>query len=710
MQSLIEVTQSKGLKNPPEGKNYLYYEQSLYLKQHQDNPVMWYPWCREAFEAAKEQNKLIFISIGYSTCHWCHVMERESFSNPDIAKLMNEVFVSIKIDREERPDLDRIFMRICEITSGNCGWPLNLILTPDGLPIFVATYIPPETRRGLIGMKELIQNIRKLWETERERCISVGNKIISALLDVEKQILKKTSDVQISQEILIYAFESIKRLFDPEFGGFGDNMKFPNPSVLYFLLRFYSRTRNKEALDILEKTLDEMRYGGIYDHIGGGFHRYAVERTWTIPHFEKMLYDNAQLIEIYSEAYQLTKKEIYKQTVYHTIEYILENLFDKNSNLFYIAQDAESEGEEGKYYLWEYDEIKEILGENIEVFARYFGISPYGSSYILGRKNVLRISNTPDKIMRLYNLGQEEFDCLIKNSLQKLKEARSKRVAPYIDKKIAVDINSLMIKALSKASFILSDRDVLDIAKKSADSILSIFKENGWIPHVIYQDGSKINGLLDDYSFFAEALLELFFASQEIEYLLDAKLIIDHMISRFYTDGAFFNQPRNSDFVFVRQKDAFDSAVPSGNSVALSALLKIYSITNDINYLKIAESTIQTFINSVLSSPLFHSYFLSAIDLYIGQNCEIVISSKNKDDIERFLDVIRDIFLPQKMIFVLTEESRKEFSKISDFLGNFPIYERGKVCICSSYGYCRVPTDNVDDLKNTLKDFALFVR
>lgn len=709
MYNLIQIAHYKNLKKPPEGKNYLCFEQSLYLKQHQDNPVMWYPWCREAFESAKEQNKLVFISIGYSTCHWCHVMERESFSNPEIAKLMNEIFISIKIDREERPDLDRIFMRICEITSGNCGWPLNLILTPDGLPIFVATYIPPETRRGMIGMKELIPKIKKVWEEERERCISVGNKILSALQNIEKEIVKKTTDVQISKDVLKYAFESISRSFDSEFGGFGDGMKFPNPSVLYFLLRFYARTRNKEALYILEKTLDEMRYGGIYDHIGGGFHRYTVERTWTIPHFEKMLYDNAQLIEIYSEAYQITKKDLYKETVYQTIDYVSENLFDEKYKLFYSAQDAESEGEEGKYYLWHYDEIKETLGEDFEIFARYFGISPYGNTQIFENKNVIRVSNSPEKILQIYNLNQKEFDGLILRSLQKLREWRNKRIPPHIDKKMLVDVNSLMIKALSKASFIFNDSKILGLAETVADSILTIFDENDFLPHVIYQDGIKLMGLLEDYSFFADALSELFSASQDVRYILKAKLIVDRMIDEFYdqNEGGFFTQPKNADFVFVRQKDAFDSAVPSGSSAALSAILKLYIMTEDEKYLSIAEKTIQAFIKSVLSSPIFHSYFFSAIDLYVGQSCKVLISVKAKKDAEKFLDVVREIFLPQKIVVVLTEENQKDFLNLSDFIGNFPI--NGKVCICSSDGFCRIPTDNIEEIRNTLRDFVLFV-
>lgn len=702
---MISIPEYKGLKEPPKGKNYLYFEDSLYLKQHEDNPVMWYPWCKEAFEKAKNENKLILVSIGYSTCHWCHVMERESFSDEQIAHLLNESFVAIKIDREEHPDLDRIFMRICEITVKNCGWPLNVVLTPDGLPIFVATYIPPETRGGMIGMKELIPRLREIWLNDKQRCISVGNSIISALNEIEKELTKVRTDIQISPDIISHAFEHIKNSFDFEFGGFGENMKFPNPSVLYFLLRFYSRTKDKEAFYMIEKTLDEMRYGGIYDHIAGGFHRYTVERTWTIPHFEKMLYDNAQLIEIYSEAYQLTKKDIYKQTVYQTFEFLLENFLDQKTGLFYSAQDAESEGEEGKFYLWRYDEIKEVLGENTDIFARYFGVSPYGNTQIFGNKNILRVSVSEESISKLYGIPIEEVRKIISDSLERLKAARQKRIHPHIDRKILVDINSLVIKALSKSAFIFDENKFLNVAKRNADFLLDYFNKNGILPHVIYENGNVVKGLLDDFSFFSEALLELFSTSQEVKYLKKAKEIVDLMIEEFYDyeNGGFFTQPKNSDFVFIRQKDSFDSSIPSGNSSALFAIFKIYRITGEKKYLDIVEKTIQIFASSILSSPIFHSYFLSVIDFQIGQTYDFVISAKDQSKIKRFLDVLRNLFVPQKITIVLSDNNKNELAEISEFYAKLPVYDAVKVFICSE-GVCKVPIDDPDQLNDFLRD------
>ena len=709
IEKVFEVVESKETcgRTPPEGKNHLYFEKSPYLKQHENNPVDWYPWCKEAFEKAKRENKLIFISIGYSTCHWCHVMEKESFSNPEIAELMNEVFVSIKIDREERPDLDRIFMTLCELTIRNCGWPLNVVLTPDGLPFFVATYIPSETKGQMIGMKELIPRIKDVWENQRERVYESGRKIVSAVQKLS-EMMTTPSDYLPYPEILSKAFDSIKSMFDVEYGGFGRGTKFPNPTILMLSLRIWKRKKDPESLFIVEKTLRKMREGGIYDHIGGGFHRYAVERTWLIPHFEKMLYDQALLTYVYTEAFQATRRPIFRSTAEETIYYVLEKLHDPDTGCFYSAQDAESEGEEGKFYLWEASEIKKVLGEGkeAEIFLRHFGISESGNTPFFGEKNILHISVDEKKLAEIYGIPEDKVREIIEDGKRKLKEEREKRTPPATDTKILTDWNSLMISALAKAGLVFDNTEYIAHAEKCARFILDkIYSENRKELYHMYKDGeADIDGILEDYVFFSSALLELYEATLNPEYLLESKKFFDLAVDKFFdrSSGGFFTQQARSDFVFTRMKEVFDGATPSGNSVALLLALKMYRITGNIKYKDIAERTMKTFMKAVESSPVSHSFFMCGIDFFVGPSYEVVVvpPQAEKQEAEKTAKQIAKRFIPRKVLML----KDKMTESISDFIKDMSTKDGSPTIYVCLEGVCKAPTTELEEALKTLEN------
>ena len=711
----IEVLESKEyvLKDPPPGKNRLYFESSPYLKQHEDNPVDWWPWCKEAFEKARKENKLILVSIGYSTCHWCHVMERESFSNPEIARLINENFVAIKIDREERPDLDRIFMTICEITIRNCGWPLNVILTPDGLPIFVATYLPPTTQRGLLGLKELIPKIKEIWEKEKDKIYQNGLKILDVITKINEEVPETKDKSKLSRKSIIEleqkAYLDFENSFDEEYGGFGSGAKFPNVSNLLFLLRYWKRTKNKKALFMVEKTLDSMYQGGIYDQIGGGFHRYTVDRTFLIPHFEKMLYDQAQLIDVYSEAYQITKKPEYKRVVYETFEYLLDELYDEKTCGFFSAQDAESEGEEGKYYLWTAEEIENIIGDALksEIFMRYFGVSFSGNTPHFGNKNILHIAVNKDKIAQFYRKSKSEIEEVIEMSREKLKEERKKRIPPFKDTKILTDWNSLLIYSLAKAGFIFKNEKMIKTAENTAEFILSkmFYGEN--LYHCFKDGKVYIKGMLDDWAFLLQALLELYLSTQKAKFLNLSLEIARKLIEKFYDESKccfFMQEKENSDSVFSKIRDLYDLSTPSGNSVAIISLLKLYKITGEEEFKYLAESVLISIIDYAELSPFGFGNTLCALDFLAGPTYEIVITppkyeikngdSKIPKSVEPFLDKLRETYIPNKII-ILYNEKAKDLTFIKQI--NILPEDNVRVYVCSDW-MCKTPSHSPEDM------------
>ncbi|HLG28805.1 MAG TPA: thioredoxin domain-containing protein, partial [Candidatus Brocadiales bacterium] len=579
----LHATESKKMAKP----NRLINEKSPYLLQHADNPVDWYPWGDEAFEKARKENKPILLSIGYSTCHWCHVMEHESFEDPEVARLMNETFVSIKVDREERPDIDNIYMTVCQMISrGNCGWPLNIIMTPDNKPFFAATYIPKEARFGRAGMLELIPRLKELWTTQRDEVMKSANQITSAL----QQGLGSSGQLkgeELDESSLEKAYDQLAGTFDSSNGGIGTAPKFPTPHNYLFLLRYWKRSGNENALAMVEKTLQSMRLGGIYDHVGFGFHRYSTDPNWFVPHFEKMLYDQAMLAMAYIEAYQATGKKDYEQTAREIFTYVLRDMTDPGGG-FYSAEDADSEGEEGKFYLWSEREIKQVLGkDDAEFFIKVFNIDEEGNfgEEATGRKtgdNILHLKKPVAEIALSLNISQEELNKKIQVAREKLFKVREKRVHPHKDDKVLTDWNGLMIAALAKGSQAFNEPEYSVAAGRAVDFILKNLRDkSGELLHR-YRDGeSGIRANVTDYAFLVWGLTELYEATFDVNYLKTALELNRELIENFWDEdnGGFYFTSSDVEELIVRQKEINDGAIPSGNSVAMLNLIRLGRIT-----------------------------------------------------------------------------------------------------------------------------------
>ncbi|MCL5027452.1 MAG: thioredoxin domain-containing protein [Bacteroidetes bacterium] len=685
--------------------NRLIKEQSPYLLQHSYNPVNWYPWNDEAFEKAIEEDKPIFLSIGYSTCHWCHVMEKESFEDDEVAKLMNEVFVSIKVDREERPDIDGIYMNVCQMLTDSGGWPLTIIMTPDKKPFFAGTYFPKESRFGRIGMLELVPRIKELWSSKRDEIISSANEITSALINSSNA----KDEIKIDEKVFDKAFDEFNRRFDHQFGGFGSAPKFPTPHNFLFLLRYWKRNNNHDALNIVEKSLHEIRNGGIFDHIGFGFHRYSTDREWLVPHFEKMLYDQALLAIAYTEIYQVTQNEFYKKTAEEIFTYVLRDITSPDGG-FYSAEDADSEGEEGKFYLWSEEEIKSILKEDSNLFIKIFGVEEDGNwiDQMHGGRNGANIlhlkKNLKDSAVGL-NLSFDELEQKIKRARIKLFDHREKRIHSFKDDKILTDWNGLMISALAKAAQTFNNKQYLTTAEKAMEFILARMKsEDGKLLHRFRKGVAGIPANLDDYSFIVSAMIDLYESSFNTKYLKKAFELNDIMIKHFWDekDGGFFFTSDDSEQLLSRQKEIYDGAIPSGNSVAILNLLRLSKISGNTEYEKKASRIIKTFSKTINSSPSSFTQFLVALDFAFGPSFEIVISGeKNSVDTMEMLETLNKHYLPNKIV-ILNSASDKEIKLIAPFTVNQEQVEhKTTVYVCKNYE-CKMPITKKDDLEKLL--------
>ena len=645
--------------------NRLIYEKSPYLLQHAYNPVNWYPWSEEAFEKAKTENKPVFLSIGYSTCHWCHVMEKESFEDDEVASLMNDVFVSIKVDREERPDIDSTYMALCQAMTGSGGWPLNLILTHDKRPFYALTYIPKENRFGRLGMMEIIPRIKQLWDLHRDMVEDAADRNLNAL-DTESSAGGKPG-----VDILHQTYEQIMGLFDEEHGGFGDAPKFPTPHNLMFLLRYWKRTGDKTALIMVEKTLSAMRNGGIYDHIGYGFHRYSVDPRWLVPHFEKMLYDQAMLAMAYTEAYQATGKEEYKKTGCEILTYVMRDMTSHEGG-FYSGEDADSEGEEGKFYLWTENEIRQVLDfEEKEYIQNIFNIKENGNFPEGNGRNIFYLKSVPEASDFPTANMEERIDSL----RGKLFKARENRIHPGKDDKILTDWNGLMIAALAKASQAFDEPGFSKAAKEAADFILSKMHNEKRVLFHRYRDGeTAISGFLDDYSFFIWGLLELYEATFDIHYLKAAIELNEDLLAHFWDNraGGFFFTSEDAGNILVRKKDIYDGAVPSGNSVAMLNLVRLGRIKADPELERKAEAIGQAFSRVIEMAPAGYTMLMSALDFALGPSEEIVIAGDlQADDTKDMLKALRKEFIPNKVVIFRSDEE-SEITCISKFTKNLP--------------------------------------
>lgn len=672
-------------------RNHLSNEKSPYLQQHAENPVNWYPWGKEAFNKAQEEDKPIFLSIGYSTCHWCHVMAHESFEDEEVAVLMNEAFISIKVDREERPDIDKVYMTVCQTMTGSGGWPLTIIMTPEKKPFFAGTYFPKHTRFGRIGLIDLIKRIKDLWNNQKSELVNSADQITYNLQNIDQE----SPGEIITEDTLRKAYQLLLRQYDETNGGFGNRPKFPTPHNLIFLLRFWKRTGEKKALEMVENTLQAMRKGGIYDHIGFGFHRYSTDSIWLVPHFEKMLYDQALIAIAYIETYQATKNEEYKKMAQEILTYVLRDMISKEGG-FYSAEDADSEGEEGKFYVWSEKELESSLDKDeLDLAVKIFNVKESGNylEEVTGKK-------TNKNILYLNNNLEKEIQERIERIRIKLFKERENRIHPHKDDKILTDWNGLMITALAKAAKAFHDEEYLNFAKKTANFILSNLRDSNKKLLHRYKEGiSEINGYLTDYAFFIWGLIELYEATFDIFYLKTALELHEIQNKDFWDKiiGGFYFTADNSEKLLTRQKEIYDGAIPSGNSIALLNLLRLSYLTGNYKLEEKADTLNRVFSEKIKANPLAYTQFLVAIDFAIGPSYSLVIGGNTDDnDTTEMIVAINNSYIPNKVfIHRKTEQELPDIDTYSNFVQFFENLE-GKatayVCINKT---CKPPTHEI---------------
>ncbi|MBK7550718.1 MAG: thioredoxin domain-containing protein [Syntrophaceae bacterium] len=636
--------------------NRLIREKSPYLLQHARNPVDWYPWSDEAFERARAEDKPVFLSVGYSTCHWCHVMARESFEDAEVARLLNELFVCVKVDREERPDVDGIYMTVCQIMTGGGGWPLTVLMTPDRKPFFAGTYIPRETRHGRMGMIELIRGVQRVWKSRHREVLRSAEKVMEVLRSACAE--SPAGDLP-GERACRAAFESLAGRFDERYGGFGGAPKFPSAHHFLFLLRYWKRTGEPRALEMVEKSLEAMRRGGLYDQLGRGFHRYSTDARWLLPHFEKMLYDQAMLSLAYVEAFQATGRAQYAETAGEVFAYVLRDL-KAPGGAFFCAEDADSEGEEGRFYLWTESEILETL-DPVEgaLVSRVCGIEKGGNfleeaSQARSGRNVLYLARSPEEVAGELDLSPGRAREIFESAREKLSRLRERRVRPGRDDKVLTDWNGLMIAALARGAATLGRKDWAGAASEAARFVLEHLRDGrGRLLHR-YRDGeAAVDGMLDDYAFFAWGLLELYEATFEPRFLKTALELADNTIDHFY-DGreeGFFFTAADGEVILLRQKDGHDGAIPSGNSVMMLNLLRLSRITGRQDLERKAIGVARAFARNIEQTPSAFSHLMVALEFLAGPAFEIVIAGNpGARDTQAMLDAVRRAFLPHRVL------------------------------------------------------------
>jgi hypothetical protein len=679
--------------------NRLVRESSPYLQQHAHNPVDWYPWGEDAFQKAKSENKPVVLSIGYSACHWCHVMEKESFENEEIAKLMNENFVNIKVDREERPDLDEIYMNAVQMLTGRGGWPMTVFLTPEGKPFFGGTYFPPEDRHGMPGFPRILNAIVQAYRERPDDVTKSVEQIVSAL---GRMTSLAESSRPFAPDIIARSAESLAQAYDPEHGGFGRAPKFPNAGVYDLFMRAHRKSKNQRFLDTIVHTLTRMAEGGIYDHLGGGFHRYSVDEKWLVPHFEKMLYDNAQLLRSYAQAFAITGAPLFKNVVEETLAYLLREMLHSEGG-FYSTQDADSEGEEGKFFVWTEDEVMRILGEEAgEIFCRVYDVSEFGN---FEGKNILHPVLTLEQAARFFRKEASEIEAVLTGAKKKLFEEREKRVKPFRDEKIIASWNGLMLSGLAEASKVLESPVSLDAARNTVDFIFARMFRDGLLLHT-YKDGkAKLLGYLDDYAFIAAGFLDLYEVTLERSDLQRAVNIADTMVREFWDDigGAFFYTGKSNEQLISRTKPAFDGSVPSGNAIATQLLLRLYHYTGQEGYLKRAEKTLRIYYDAMEQQPFGFAHMLSALDFYLEKPKEIIIVGKRDDPTAtNLLRKIHSLYLPNQTLQTIDPD--QSLDKVSPLLaGKGQLNGMPTVYVCHKFT-CSQPVTEWEDLRKLLEE------
>ena len=682
--------------------NRLSQEMSPYLLQHANNPVDWFPWGEEAFQKAAEEDKPIFLSIGYATCHWCHVMERESFEDQEVADLLNRYFVSIKVDREERPDVDHLYMAVCQALRGTGGWPLSIFMTPDRKPFFAGSYFPKSSRLGTPGLTDVVLQLAHLWKNERGKVLHAGEEITKALQPKE---LSGVAGEAFTVSVLEQAYEQLRMRFDERWGGFGKAPKFPTPHHLTLLLRWHRRHPQSQALAMVEKTLEAMHHGGIFDQVGFGFHRYAVDERWLVPHFEKMLYDQAMLAMAYTEAFQVTGKQVYEKACREIFAYVLRDMTDPQG-AFYSAEDADSEGQEGLFYVWTQEEVKTVLGEEEgKLYCRFYDISAEGN--FEDHRSIPHISRPVVDASWQHEMEGEKLEALLSAANRKLLGVRKERIPPLKDDKILTSWNGLMIAALAKGCQALRDPLLGQAAARAADFILNALgQDSGRLLRRYRHGDAAYPGYADDYAFLVWGLIEVYETTFELRYLEEAVRIQQLMLDLFWDEqeGGFYFTARDSEKLLVRDKEIYDGAVPSSNSVAVLNLLRLARMTGNTTWEEQADRMFQAFFHLVSDFPSAYTQFLQAVDFALGPGIEMVIAGDlGHEATQRMVATIHRAFSPHRVLLHCGpgEESVK-LAALAPFTKDLRAGAHGAtVYLCENHA-CKSPITNADELKQVL--------
>jgi uncharacterized protein len=691
-------------------RNHLAGEKSPYLLQHADNPVDWYPWGDEAFARARAEDKPIFLSIGYATCHWCHVMEHESFEDPIVAALMNDAFVNIKVDREERPDIDQVYMTVCQMLTGGGGWPLTIIMTPDKQPFFAGTYIPKQTRYGRTGMIELVPRVQQMWQSERDKVLQSAQQILGHL-ETSTRAQKPGS---LDSSAVETAYRQLRNRYDEGDGGFGDHPKFPSPHNLTFLLQYWQRTGEPMALTMVEHTLQSMRLGGIFDQIGFGFHRYSTDSEWLVPHFEKMLYDQAMLTLAYAEGFLATGKAEYERTVREVVGYVLRDMTSDEGG-FFSAEDADSEGEEGKFYLWSIDQVRDVLDEGEAAFAiDLFNLNPEGnyldeSTRSRNGSNIPHLKETHADAAKRHGMASEEFERRLEAVRTKMFQAREKRIHPLKDDKVLADWNGLMAAAMARAGRVFdNDRWIAAAAKAARFVETAMAAPDGRLMHRFREGSVAVPAFLDDYAFLTWAHLELYDATLDQRHLARAVALQDETIERFWDDanGGFYFTPADAEQLLVRQKEVYDGAMPSGNSVAMANLVRLSRLTGRAAFADRADAVAAAFSSDLARAPSAHTHLMAAMQTASGPSLEVVIAGESgAPDTSELLTVVLSRYLPEAVVLVVADgKAGEQIRKLAPFTENYASIDgKAAAYVCRDF-QCKLPTTDPAKLAELLDE------
>ncbi len=691
----------------PEFTNRLIDEKSPYLLQHAHNPVDWYPWGDEAFDRARKEGKLVFLSIGYSTCHWCHVMAHESFEDAEVAALLNQNFISIKVDREERPDIDRVYMQVCQRLTGSGGWPLTIIMTPDGVPVYAATFIPKHDRYARMGMMKLLPTIVARWQTDPEQLRTSGKKVLESLRPKAQAVSRD----KIDRHVFTAAENLFKKSFDKKHGGFSNAPKFPRPHSLVFLLRRYRQTGDKRLLEMAEVTLQAMRRGGIYDQVGFGFHRYSTDDEWLVPHFEKMLYDQAGLALAYIEAYQVTGRDEYARTVSEIFTYLLRDMTAPEGG-FYSAEDADSEGVEGKFYLWSEAEIVKVLGkQDADLFKQIYGTEKDGNydDEISGEDTGTNILHLPEPMAdraREVGVAQKYLQQKMDKALRKLFDEREKRVRPHRDDKIITAWNGLMISALARGGQALGEAQYVATAGQAADFILTNLRNREGRLLRRYRDGeAAIPAFADDYAFLARGLLDLYTATLDPKRLGQAVKLADDLDRLFHDEknGGLYETAKDAEQLVLRPKNAFDGAIPAASSAALEVYSRLFLLTADVRWQKLADRLLLALSPEVLRYPAAYAQLLQGAAWLLEPSREIVIAgTPGTPELNAMRAVVNDSYAPESVFVLHPTNDSAEIIKLAPYVEwMLPVKGQAAAYVCQDFT-CQRPLTDPQALKKQL--------